>query len=484
LQNLTDSLTKLFNARSIVMAGASSDHNKWGYIMLSHLISGGFSGKIYPLNPAADKILGLKVYKSISEIPEVPDLAVIVVPPPAVLHVVKDCVKKGIKTGIIITAGFAELGAEGAAMQKKISETAREGGMVFIGPNCNGVMSPWNAQHIQFPAFHVPRGNIGIISQSGNVMDVLARQIMVRGQGCSISIACGNEASLQCEDYLEYLGNERHTKVILCYIEGFRNGKRFIKVAKKVSKNKPIIMLKAGKTQAGAKAAASHTAAIAGTDAIFESICRQTGVIRAGNLDELVNIGLSFLNQPIPKGHRLGIVTAGGGFGVLAADICTEYGLEVVNLTHQTLKELDQILPPWWSHGNPVDLVAGSKREDIFKAIELVIGCPNVDSVLYMSLLPAMRIAGFNLPTDKDERARTSHEVLKSVIEVMKRFEDIAKKYNKPLVAASEYMWGTGIEEAETVYQLGQSNTVLYRQPHEAAQVLSALVKYGEYLQK
>ncbi len=180
----TDQFPFLFNARSVAMVGASNDRRKWGYVILKHLVDGGFGGSIYPVNPGENEILGLKVYKNIDQLPETPDMAVIVVPPPAVPAVMKQCVGKGIKTGIIITAGFAELGGEGARLQQEIAETARKGGMIFVGPNCNGVMSPWNKQYVQFTSFLVPPGPVAIVAQSGNVMDSLARQVMLHGHGC------------------------------------------------------------------------------------------------------------------------------------------------------------------------------------------------------------------------------------------------------------------------------------------------------------
>ena len=179
------------------------------------------------------------------------------------------------------------------------------------------------------------------------------------------------------EDYLEYLGDESHTKVIMCYIEGFKDGRRFLRIASEVSKKKPIIMVKAGKTQAGAKAAASHTAAISGSDDIFGAVCKQAGVIRAGSLDEMLNIALALLRQPLPKGRGIGIVTAGGGWGVMGADACAERGFNVVALPETTIRELDKLLPAWWNRGNPVDLVAGSTPDNIFKALEMVMQCPS-----------------------------------------------------------------------------------------------------------
>jgi len=353
-----DRFNPLFNARSVVLIGASSNPGNWGHVMLKNLINGGFEGNIYPINPDTDELLGKKVYKTLAEVPETPDLAVIAVPPQAVPGAMRACTDKGIKAAVVITAGFAELGDEGRRLQDQMVETARANGMVMVGPNCNGIMSPWAKLYVDFPSFHVPPGSMAIVCQSGGVVDGLARQSMIKGLGCSLCVASGNEADLHMEDYLAYLADDPRTSVILCYIEGFKDAGRFYRIVREVTKKKPVVACKAGRTQAGAKAAMSHTASIAGSDEIFDGICKQAGVLRAKNLHHLFNVGTAFMNQPLPKGRRIGIVTAGGGWGVMAADECVSLGMEMARLPDETIKRLDAFLPAWWNRGNPVDLVA------------------------------------------------------------------------------------------------------------------------------
>jgi len=474
----------LFNARSIAFLGASQDPRKWGFTMLNNVINGGFKGRIYPVNPNEDEILGLKVYKSIADIPEIPDLAVIAVPPMNVLQVVKECVKRGVRAGIVITAGFAELGESGTRLEQELIEVARNGGMVLVGPNCNGIMNPWEKLYIQFPPFFVPPGPIAVIAQSGNVVDSLARQIMLRGFGCSICISSGNEADLHSEDYLEYLAEDPHTKVILSYIEGFKDGKRFFRVAREVSQKKPIVMVKAGRTSAGAKAALSHTASIAGADAVFEAVCKQSGMVRAKSLDDLLNVGIAFLRQPLPKGMRVGIVTAGGGAGVLAADACAELGLEVVSLPKETIKELDSFMPAWWNRNNPVDLVAGGSTDTSFKAVETVLRCPSVDGVIMMSIMPALRLERLSVSADEADRQRWANNLVRAVVSVIERFTNLADRYQKPVIVASEQMFADAIQETKIIYALGRQNLMCYHMPHQAAVVLSGLASYREYLER
>lgn len=450
--------------------------------MLNNFIRGGFQGSIYPVNPTEDEILGLKAYKGIADIPETPDLVVIVVPPPSVNPVIRECVSKGVGAGIVITAGFAELGEHGAQLQREMVDIARGGGMVLVGPNCNGIMNPREKLHIQFVEFLTPPGPLAIVAQSGNVLDSVVRQAMLRGTGCSLCIASGNEADLHSEDYLEFLGDDPQTRVILSYIEGFKDGRRFIEVAREVSRKKPIVMVKAGKTEAGAKAAMGHTASIAGSDAIFDAVCRESGVIRARNLDDLVHIGIALLQQPLPQGRRVGILTGGGGWGVLAADACTELGLEVVTLPEETIRELDTVMPAWWNRGNPVDMVAGRSREAVFKGIEILLSCSAVDGIMMLSIMPALRLERLTTSADEAEKERWKERAVLAVVEAVDEFKELAQKYHKPIVVASEQMFADAVQETQIMYALGQHNSICHQFPHQAAAVLAALASYGEYV--
>ncbi len=479
-----EKLNLLFNAQSVALVGASNDQTKWGFIVLNNLISGGFQGRIYPVNPGEDKILRLKVYKSIADIPETPDLVVIVVPAPGVRSVVEECISKGIRAGIIITAGFAELGEKGGQLQQEIVDIARNGGMILVGPNCNGIMNPWRKFYVEFPVFYTPPGHIAVIAQSGNVADFVAHQAMLRGFGCSLCVASGNEADLHSEDYLEYLAEDAHTKVILSYIEGLRDGRRFFQIAREVSRKKPIVILKAGKTAAGARAAKSHTASIAGSDNVFDAVCKQSGVIRAKSLDEMVNIGIAFLRQPLPRGRRVGIVTAGGGWGVIAADACVEQGLELVSLPNEIINKLDTLLPPWWNRGNPVDLVAGSSPDAIFKAIEVLLSYPSVDAVMMLSIMPVLGMKRLSAFVDETTKENWGNEMVQAVVNAMEHFNRLADNHQKPVIVASEHMFADAIQETRISYNLGQHSTVCYHMPHQAAAALAGLASYGEYLRR
>ena len=322
MSDIDQRLNKLFHPNSVAFVGASNKPGKWGFMVLSNLINGGFPGSIYPINPGEEEIQGLKTYARVTDVPGIPDLAVIVVPPRSVPSVIQECVAKGIQTGIVITAGFAEVDGGGEKLQREMVELARAGGMVLVGPNCNGIMRPPSKLYVAMPPIFPQPGPLAVVSQSGNVATSIARRGMNIGFGCSCFVSSGNEADLHCEDYFDYLAEDPDTKVILSYIEGFRDGKRFFETAKRVTKKKPLIMLKAGGTTAGAKAAKSHTAALSGSDSAFDGACWQNGVIRAKSIDDLCNIGVGLMGQPLPQGKRVAILTGGGGWGVLAADAC------------------------------------------------------------------------------------------------------------------------------------------------------------------
>jgi len=469
----------LFNPRSLALIGASANPYKWGAIILSHIISGGFTGKIYPVNPKEKEIQGLTVYPGVEALPEVPDLAVVVTPPSTVPAVLEDCGRKGIKAGVIVTAGFSEVGVDGEKLEREMVRIARREGMILVGPNCFGIVSTsCRLCSIMPPIFPLP-GSFGIVSQSGNVASSIASKLISKDLGISKLISSGNEADLHCEDYLEYLAGDKDTKIILSYIEGFRDGRRFFEVAKRVTPIKPIVMLKAGYTTAGAKAAKSHTASLAGSDAVFASACKQAGIIRVRDMDELFNVGTALLYLPLPRGKRVAILTAGGGWGVLGADACAAAGLNIIPLPPETMTELNALLPPWWSHGNPIDLVAGVFQEDVLKTVEILLHCTAVDSLMLLNLVPALPPAivfGANKSSLSGEEVMTLDDALS---EVLARLAAMVKEHHKPIMLAWEF--GFELIDArlrEVAYQKG---IPCYPLPDHATAVISSLAKYAEY---
>ncbi|MBN1613534.1 MAG: CoA-binding protein [Deltaproteobacteria bacterium] len=472
----------LFHPGAVAFIGASNKPRKWGSIILNNMVVGGYSGRIYPVNPAEAEIQGFKAYAGIVDIPEIPDLAVIVVPPAAVPGAVDACCAKGVKAGVVITAGFAEVGPDGAKLQEEMVRKARLGGMILVGPNCNGIMRPPANLYIAMPPVFPPPGKLAVVAQSGNVATSIARRIMKAGFGCSCFISSGNEADLHCEDYFSFLADDPETEVILSYVEGFRDGRRFFDKVREVSKKKPVVMLKSGSTEAGAKAAASHTASLAGSDLAFEGVCAQAGVIRAMDMDEMVTIATGIIGQPLPRGKRIGIVTAGGGWGVLAADACVKMGLDVANLPDDTLAELDSFLPAWWNRGNPVDLVAGLKQEDLGTSLEVLLRCPVIDGVIVLGIMPALPFEPMPRVLTQEYIDRRIASMIKVIVEIYDQFTEMARRYGKPVIVSSEMPFSVGDFESRLSIALGGRGCACYPAPEDAALVMAGLHRYARYV--
>ncbi len=351
-----------------------------------NLSLGGYKGKIYPINPREKEILGFKAYPSMAALPGPVDLVLVVVPPPKVPQVIRECGGKA-KIALVITAGFGELGPEEKEMEDDLVRAAREGGIRVVGPNCNGVMCSGSMSLYALMPSYFPRPNmLSMASQSGNIGGILLRTSILRDCGFGKYVSSGNEADLHMEDYFEYFLDDPGTEVILSYVEGARDGKRLMEVARRVTSRKPIVMIKGGRTPAGSVAANSHTGSLAGSDAVFSAMCKQSGIILVGDIEELFDVALALRRQPLPRGNRVGVITTGGGLGVLCSDVCHNMGLEVVRLKESTLRKLNAVLPPWWNRGNPVDLVAGLSRSSVKGCLEALATAKEVDCILLLGM--------------------------------------------------------------------------------------------------
>jgi acyl-CoA synthetase (NDP forming) len=480
--DLIAKLKLIFEPRSIAFLGATNNPFKWGFRIFANIVNGGFQGRLYPINPTKQEVLGRKVYKTVGEIPEIPDLAVIVIPPPGVPAVLRECADKGIKAVVVITAGFAEVDRQGEKLQQEMVEIAQRAGVRFIGPNTDGIVNPHHKLYAEMPPIFPYAGPISIVSQSGNIVGTMMRLAIDSGFGCAKCISSGNEADLHAEDYIRYLADDPQTKVILSYVEGFKDGSRFFEAAKEVTRKKPIVMLKTGETPAGAIAAKSHTASLAGMDTVVDAMCQQSGIVRVRHLDELVDAGTAFLCHPLPRGRRVGIVTAGGGWGVLAADACAKLGLDVVQFSPETINELNSFMPAWWSHGNPVDMVAGIFGEGVIRCIEVVLRSPVVDGVIFLGIMPALPLEQFSRAAKLEDRDRMRDAILSAIITVFDKLKELTDKYNKPIVVGSEPI-AFGADLANKIIRaLADRNCVSYDMPHKAAAAFAYLAKYGEFL--
>lgn len=386
------SMKPIFEPRSIAVIGASRRAGALGTEIVHNLRTTGFSGELYAINPSGAEIDGIKSVPSLAAVEGPVDLAIIAVPAAHVETVVDDCIAKHVGAIVVITAGFGETGAEGAAHERRLLEKVRAAGIRMVGPNCMGVINtnPGVNLHATFSRVFPPAGNVAMSSQSGAlglaVLDY-ARSLNI---GLSTFISVGNKVDVSGNDLIQYWAEDPNTDVILLYLESFGNPRKFTEIARRVAKQKPIVCVKAGRSAAGAKAAASHTGALATSDGIVADLFRQAGIIRTDTLEELFDVASLLAQQPLPRGKRVAVMTNAGGPGILAADTCEANGLELVTLSDDTLKQLRDFLPAAASVGNPVDMIASASAEQYAKTMRLLLADPNVDAVvvIYIPVLP------------------------------------------------------------------------------------------------
>ena len=377
-------LDYVFNPGSIAFVGATEAKVKWGFIVLNNLLLGGYEGRLYPVNPGHKSIMGFKCYPSVRDITDDVDLAVFTIPGKQVVRAIDDSVAKGVKAALVISAGFRELGGEGAELEKELVRKADAAGMVLVGPNGQGVACPKNRLYLWMPNFFPPDGPIGFVSQSGNILNMLIGQALETGFGVSKAVSSGNEAQLKTEDFLTYFADDAETEVIVSYIEGLEDGRRFLELAREATHLKPIVLLKGGRSSGGVKAARSHTGAMAVEGQLFDSACRQAGITVTRTIQEAGSTASAFVNRPLPRGRRVAIVTGGGGLGVIAADACADHGLGVAEFSRETLESIGRLLPDHWVPGNPVDLVAGLDLTVIKPVLETIMRSGEADSILFI----------------------------------------------------------------------------------------------------
>lgn len=383
MSEIVKELAPLFTPRSVAVIGATNNLTKWGFSTFSSLLSQ-YPGELYPVNRGAAEVRGVRAFARVSDIPGPVDLAVIVVPAEEVPAVMDDCVDKGVKAGVIISAGFAETGPEGRSLQERVLTIARRGGIRLVGPNCMGM---WSAR-ARMPAFMFPlpimEGPLALVSQGGNVGGSLVIDAVQRGIGFQYYVSCGGTADLQIEDYLEFMGEDDEVKAIMVYIEGLSDGQRFVDKVRKVALKKPVVALKPGRTPAAVKAISSHSGALSGADLVYEAAFKKAGVIRTDTTIELLDVALGLISQPLPRGRNVVITTPGGSYGVMAADACASRGLNVIDLPEPALEAFNRMFPPRWSRGNPVDPAGDRNFITFFKAPEVLLSLPEVDALIFM----------------------------------------------------------------------------------------------------
>ncbi|MEM2673614.1 MAG: acetate--CoA ligase, partial [Candidatus Bathyarchaeia archaeon] len=446
-------LEAFFSPKAIAVIGASRESWKVGHKVFRNLVDSGFTGELYPVNPNADEILGFKCHKSVRDISGDVDLAIIVVPAKIVPSVVEECGIKGVKGIVVISAGFGETGREGVQLEQEVVNICRKYGMRMQGPNCLGLISVQSHVNASFaPAMPLP-GNIAFISQSGAIGSTILNWAVRNEIGFTKFISLGNEADLNAADFLEALGEDEDTKVIGLYIEGVKEGERFIEVARKVTRKKPIIAIKAGTTDAGVRAVSSHTGSLAGSDTAFSAAFKKAGIIRVDTLEDLFNLVLALGSQPIPKGNRVLIVTNGGGPGILAADACEKMDLELPLLEYEVREELRKLMPPHASLNNPLDVLGDADENRYRIALEAGLRSSNIDGIIVILTPQAVT------PCDK----------------IAETVAEIGRVSDKPIIAS--FM---GLEDSSlAIRTLKKGRVPNYAFPESAVFALKSMYEYN-----
>lgn len=377
-----DTIKNFFNPRGVALIGASSDPGKLSHGILKNLLAYGFEGGVYPVNPKSDSILDLPCYPAITEVPDPVDLAVIILPAPYIAQVIDDCGKRGIRSVIVISGGFKEVGSEGLQREVELLSIAEKWGIRIIGPNCVGTVDLHSGLNTSFIKGLPPKGGIAFISQSGAVCGGAVDYLLDKGLGFSHFISLGNQSDVSETDMIAYLAQDPAVKVIAIYAESIRNGARFIKTVKQTTPNKPVLILKAGRSVSGAKAVSSHTGSLAGSNDAYQTAFQQSGAIVAHSMEELFVLASVFSTQPLPTGNRVAIVTNAGGPAALASDVLDQYGLSLATLQDDTIAQLRAVMNPAAQVENPVDMLGGATPEEYQLAMELILADDNVDAVI------------------------------------------------------------------------------------------------------
>jgi acetyl coenzyme A synthetase (ADP forming)-like protein len=447
------SLQSFFEPRSVAIVGASRQKGKVGYEILTNLVAGGYEGKIFPINPKADSIEGLKCYPDLASLGVVPELVIVIVPAALVPGVMEECVKVRVRSVIIITAGFKEVGPEGKTLEEEVVRIARRGGIRFIGPNCLGVISPAHKLNASFGGDLPVPGGIGYVSQSGALLAAILDLANANGIGFSSLVSIGNKADIDELDVIQAFGEQKDTKVIAGYLESITDGDVFVREAEGISDHKPILLMKSGGTEAGARAASSHTGSLAGGEVAYESAFRRAGVIRCDSIKEQFDFAQAFAHQPLPKGPSVAVITNAGGPGIMAADAIEERGLTFARLSEDTKEKLAAQLPPAANVQNPVDVLGDALADRYEFALEVVLDDPNVQSVIVLLTPQAMTQAA---------------ETAEAIVRIAGR------KKEKPILAC--FLGAGKVEEGVRILRGG--NIPQYDSPESGVATLKVMVDY------
>ncbi|MCJ7572479.1 MAG: bifunctional acetate--CoA ligase family protein/GNAT family N-acetyltransferase [Candidatus Thermoplasmatota archaeon] len=452
-----ENLDKMFKPKSIAVIGASDKVGKTGYRIFRNLIGSGYDGVVYPVNPTKESIQGVAAYKSIDEVPKVVDLAIIVTPANVVYDVIEQCGKKGVKGILIISAGFKEIGEEGKKLEQKLLELKEKYKLRIVGPNCVGYSLPYLNLNATFAGSMPDKGNIALFSQSGAICGAILDWAAAAKVGFSAFISVGSMLDVDFGDLIDYFGRDIYTKSIVLYSESITNARKFMSAARGFARVKPIIVIKSGRFAEGAKAASSHTGAMAGEDYIYDAAFKRAGIVRVKNILDLFNVSSILAKQPRPSGPNIAIITNAGGPGVLATDAIIEYGGKLAKLSDETMQKLNSFLPTHWSKGNPIDIIGDSDENVYQKAIDVCLDDQNIDSILVICV----------------------PQVVADPNRLADRIIDLSKKSTKPILTS--FPGEASVQFTRDL--LNKNNVPTYNTPEEAVESYMYLYRYARNLE-
>lgn len=472
-------LFPIANPRSIAFFGASNNYTTMGTIQFMSMKELGYEGAVYPIHPREKQVQGYRAYQSVMDLPEIPDLAIIVLPTRIVCQALAECGQKGIKSAVVVSGGFREVGEEGAGLEEELKRTTEFYGIRFIGPNCIGVVNPHLKLNPTPFTYDARPGFIGMASQSGSFVTQMFDYLDTMGLGFSSAFSVGNETDIDIVDCLNYFGGCKNTKVIALYIEGIRRGRAFIETARSIVPQKPIVALYVGGTETGKRAGFSHTGALSGPDDIYSGLFKQSGVLRAGSLTELFDFCWALGSLPAPKGHRLVIQTNSGGPGANAADAAGRAGLELAGLSEATREKLKPFFPPTASINNPVDMTFSRNHSDLFSIIpQSLLEDENADLLLmyFMAQGRRMKLLMEAMGLSEEESTRQNKTMITAQTESLIRIRDAC---GKPIVG---YTYGV---PSDTLQKKMIANGIpIFPSPERAVAAIKALTAYYEYINK
>lgn len=471
-------MEKFLHPSSIAFMGASNNLATMGTVQLINLISGGFKGKIYPVHPSEEYVIGIKAYRTLFEIPEVPDLLVMVLPTHLVIEKLKEAGSKGIDRVVIISAGFSEVGR--SDLQEELKKTAQDLGIRIIGPNCIGLINTSLSMNFTYVPYDAKPGWVGIASHSGTYICHIFPILRRYGLGISSAISLGNEVNTDIIDALEYFESDERTRVVLLYIEGIRRGRKFVEVARRVSMKKPIIAIYSGGTEAGARSAISHTSAMVVPDNLMDAVFNQTGILRASSLEEMFEWAVALGTQPPMRGKRIGIISLAGGPATSMADVAQRCGLSVPEFSPELQKKIRRFLPHTGSSRNPVDITFSMDMNSFYETLpRLLLESDEIDALaVYYSLgVDFMKTIIRNVEGKISTPPPDMLDEFAAVIR--RRFTEIIKESGKPVTCAC-FMG----RELEDVVYYQEEGIPFYLRPESAVRALSALFRYYSFRRK